>query len=119
MADIEFDDDGKASFLTKYHGTVTLSRANWENHICKKPERYYYHLNGEKVATTLIAPDLVRHHAYKTGQFFYYKKFPKWQILPGVEGPGLMMAVVVDEETQRISTVFPVLQPKGGKEYKP
>jgi hypothetical protein len=119
LPDIEFDDDGRVRLLTKHHGEVTLSKANWENHICGKPERYHYRLNGEKVATTLIAPDHVRRHASRSKQFVYYKSFPKWQIVPGVQGPSLMMAVVIDEETQRVATVFPVQKPKTGMEFKP
>lgn len=119
MPDIEFEDDGKVSLLTRYHGTVTLSQAKW-NVICGKPERYYYRLNGEKVATTLIAPDLVRYHASIAGQFFYYKRFPRWQIVAGVEGPvPMLMAAVINEETRRVCTVFPVMRPKDGKEYRP
>ena len=97
---------------------MALSKVKW-NLICSKPERYYYHLNGDNVATTLIAPDVVRHHTSSAAQFFYYKRFPKWQLAPGVEGPGMMMAVVIDTDTQRVCTVFPVHQPKSGKEYDP
>lgn len=121
MADIEFDDDGKVHFLTKHHGTVVLTRANWENHICGKPERWYYRLNGDKVATTLISPDVIRHHRSNGDQLFYYKSFPKWQLVEGVIGPALMMVmtVVIDTEFQRVCTAYPVQQPKPGKEYKP
>jgi len=118
LADIEFDDDEKARLLTKHHGEMTLSQAKWSV-ICGKPERYFYHLNGDKVATTLIAPDVVRHHTSNAAQFFYYKRFPKWQLMAGVEGPAMMMAVVIDTETQRVCTVFPVQQPKPGREYNP
>lgn len=75
--------------------------------------------NGDKVATTLIAPDVVRHHTSIRTQFLYYKKFPKWQLAAGVEGPAMMMAVVIDTEAQRVCTMFPVHQPKRGREYKP
>jgi len=118
LADIQFDDDGKVRFLTRYHGEVNLSQAKW-NAVCGKPERYYYRLNGDKIATTLMAPDAVRHHASVATQFFYYKRFPKWQLVAGVEGPALMMAVVIDTETQKVCTVFPVHGPKAGREYKP
>jgi len=62
-----------ARLLTRHHGEVTLSKAKWDT-ICGKPERYYYRFNGDKVATTLIAPDLVRHHASIGTQFLYYKR---------------------------------------------
>ena len=74
MADIVFGSDGKASFPTKWHGDVTLSRGKWEE-ICREPERHYYRHNGEKIATALINPDLVRHHEKKLSQLLYYKAF--------------------------------------------
>lgn len=119
MADINFDDDGKVRFLTRHHGEVTLSKTKWDL-ICSKAERYYYRLNGEKIATTLIGPDLVRWHDVIGRQLFYYKRFPKWQLVAGVDGPSPapIMAVVIDSETQRICTVFPVKQPKSGREYR-
>lgn len=123
MADIEFDDDGKVELLTRHHGKVVLSRSNWENHICGKPERSFYRLNGDKVATTLIGPDTVRCHSLIPTQYLYYKHFPKWQIVPGVEGPLPQevntMAVVIDQARQRVCTVYPVREPKPGKEYRP
>jgi hypothetical protein len=67
----------------------------------------------------LIAPELVRHHTSIGTQFIYYKRFPKWRLTEGVEGPAMMMAVVIDTETQKVCTVFPVRQPKDGREYKP
>ena len=64
MPEIEFTDAGKCVFLTKYHGIVTLSQAKWEI-ICGEPERRYYRFNGEKIATTLINPDIVRYHRHE------------------------------------------------------
>lgn len=119
MADIEFDDDGRARFLTRHHGEASLSQAKWSQ-ICARPERYHYRLNGDKVATALIAPDLVRCHDAIATQYLYYKRFPKWQIAAGIEGPNpLLMTVVIDEATKRVCTVYPVRRPKEGKEYKP
>ena len=74
VPDITFGTDGKCSFPTKYHGNVTLSKAKWDI-ICGAPERFYYTFNGEKVSTTLINPDKVRHHSKEANQFFYYKRF--------------------------------------------
>lgn len=121
MADIEFDGDGEVRLLTRHHGYVTLTRGNWETHICVKPERYYYRLNGEKVATTLIAPDTVRCHAQAEHQFIYYKHFRRWQVVAGVDASiaASTMAVVIDEVSRRGCTVYPVIQPKPGKEFRP
>jgi hypothetical protein len=41
VPDIVFGKDGKASFPTKYHGEVTLSKVKWEI-ICGQKERHYY-----------------------------------------------------------------------------
>ncbi len=121
MPDISFGPKGTASFPTKHHGDVTLSQAKW-NTICSQPERYYYRHNGEKVSTTLIAPDYVRHHKTISTQFLYYKKFESFMILPGVDGPlpCNYFVVVIDTATQRICTVYPTEKPRPGtKEYKP
>lgn len=121
MADIYFEDDGKARFLTRYHGEVTLSKKKWDE-ICEQPERRYYHLNGEKIATTLIAPDMVRHHASIETQFIYYKHFDKFMLGVGIEvpSPAKLMAVVIDTERGRVCTVYPTDKPKSGsKEYEP
>jgi len=119
LPDISFGSDGKVTFPTKYHGEVTLSKDKWET-ICNCPERYYYRLNGEKIPTTLVTPDHVRHHKDIETQFFYYKKFEKFTIVENVEGPApfRFMAVIIDTATQRICTVYPVDKPKSGKEYK-
>ena len=90
MPDIEFGDDGKCLFPTKYHGGVTLSKAKWEI-ICGEPERDYYRFNGEKIATTLINPDSVRHHRHEKNQFFYYKKFRRIFQIEGLKYRGLVV----------------------------
>ena len=121
MPDITFGEDGLAVFPTKYHGEVTLSRAKWDQ-ICSQPERFYYRYNGEKVSTTLVAPDYVRHHKYVQTQFLYYKKFESFQIAERIDGPMpcQFMAVVIDTATQRICTLYPTNKPKTGtKEYNP
>ena len=119
MADPYFEDDGRARLLTKYHGEVSLSEKKW-NEICAEPERSYYHLNGEKIATTLIAPDMVRHHASISTQLIYYKHFDKIMLAANVEVPSPVkyMAVVIDTSTGRVCTVYPTDKPKAGsKEY--
>jgi hypothetical protein len=121
VPDIEFRDDGKCVFPSKYHGELTLSKAKWDT-ICNEPERRYYRFNGEKVATTLINPDYVRCHRSEQNQFFYYKKFMRIYTDTGVEIPwpnGIYFAVVIDEITCRICTVYPVENPKPGKLFKP
>lgn len=121
MANIAFGTDGKADFPTKYHGYVTLSSTKWAI-ICGKPERSFYQFNGEKIATTLISPDQVRHHAKEPTQLFYYKRFTSLQLSAGVETPcpqGVWYAVIIDTATGRICTVYPVPTPKPGKAYVP
>lgn len=121
MPDITFSPNGKAVFATKYHGEVTLSEPKW-NVICSQSERSYYRYNGEKIGTTLINPDEVRHHSHEPDQFFYYKKFPKITVTNGVEyspKDGVYFAVIVDAATAKICTVYPVNKPKSGKAYKP
>lgn len=119
MADITFGSNGLALFSTKYHGEVTLSKWKWDQ-ICKEPERFYYKYNWEKVPTTLVAPDYVRHHKIISTQFMYYKKFDTFMVTDKVEGPlpCKFMAVVVDTATQCVCTVYPTDRPKLGKEYK-
>jgi len=121
LADLSFRPDGKAVFPTKYHGEVTLSRNKWDE-ICGQPERFFYRHNGEKVPTTLVVPDSVRHHGKIASQFIYYKRFDTFKIGEGIEGPMSckFMAVVIDTATQRICTVYPTDKPKvGSREYKP
>lgn len=121
MGDISFRSDGEVIFPTKHHGEVTLSRRKWDE-ICKEPERFFYRYNGEKIATTLVAPDFVIKHGRIESQFIYYKRFDKFKILEGVESsmPCKFMAVVIDAATQRVCTVYPTDRVKTGtREYKP
>lgn len=120
MSDIAFDATGIASFPTKHHGDVTLSKRKW-NEICAEPERDYYRHNGEKVSTTLITPDRVRHHKCVASQFIYYKQFDSFQITEGVDVQWAVpfMAVVIDQATGRICTLYPTDKLKPGVEYKP
>jgi len=121
VPEITFGKDGKAVFPTKYHGNVTLSKGKWEI-ICAEPERSYYKFNGEKIATTLINPDSVRHHRFAPTQYFYYKRFLRMSLSETVETGlffGVYFAVIIDENTARICTVYPVHTPKAGKEFKP
>jgi hypothetical protein len=121
LGDITFNANGRVIFPTKYHGDVAFSKGKWDA-ICSKPERYYYRHNGEKVATTLITPDFVRHHKDIPTQFFYYKRFETFKIAETIEGPMAckLMAVVIDTATQRLCTVYPTDKPKtGSRQYKP
>lgn len=121
MPDISFGPSGKITFPTKYHGEVTLSKAKWDQ-ICAQPERYYYRHNGDKIPTTLIAPDHCRYHKSIGSQYIYYKKFESFKLAERIEGPlpCKYFAVVIDTATQRICTVYPTDKPKPGtKEYKP
>lgn len=119
MPDIVFN-NGSVTFPTKYHGNVTLSENKWGD-ICCKPERSYYRHNGEKVATTLVAPDYVRYHKHEKNQFLYYKRFDSFKLAEGVlvSFRAKFMSVVIDISSQRICTIYPVEQPKLGKEYRP
>ena len=120
MLDIVFGKDGKAIFPTKYHGEVTLSKTKWDI-ICAEPERAYYRFNGEKIATTLINPDSVRHHQHQPNQFFYYKKFLSINLDATVEMRrfwGVYFAVIIDADAGRVCTVYPVERPKPGKAFK-
>ncbi len=120
MADISFDPNGRVIFPTKYHGDVTLSNKKWDE-ICSEPERFFYRHNGEKVPTTLIAPDVVMHHKHITTQFIYYKRFETFKVTDKAEGslPCKLMAVIIDTSTQRVCTVYPTNRPKPeSKEYR-
>ena len=86
MADLSFDSKGLAVFTAKYHGEVTLSKKKWVI-VCSQPERRYYKYNGEKIPTTLINPDYVRHHKLNPSQFLYYKKFERYRVTETVEVP--------------------------------
>ena len=120
MPGLQFGREGKIVFPTKYHGAVSLSQVKW-NTICSQPERRYYGFNGEKIATTLINPDLVRHHQKEKNQFFYYKKFSTIKLDDSIEvSPvgGVYFAVIIDDSTRRVCTVYPVVKPKVGKQFK-
>jgi len=122
MPDITFDPSGHATFPTKYHGEVVLSKGKWAK-ICQEPERWYYHNNGDKISTTLINPDYVRYHSTYPNQFFYYKAFPSITLKEGVEAStGTTIppyfAVIIDNSTKKICTVYPTEKPKLGKEFR-
>lgn len=117
MPDLNFDKNGRAQFPTKYHGSVSISKAKWDE-ICQEPERYFYRENGEKIATTLINPEYVRHSGSHPGQFLYYKKFDVLRV--GGKDIGSRVpywAVVIDESTKKVCTSYPLPKPKKGKEY--
>jgi hypothetical protein len=121
VPDIIFGNDGKAIFPTKHHGNVTLSKAKWDI-ICQCAERRLYRFNGEKVATTLINPDQIRHHKYEKNQLFYYKRFMSITLdnMVAIDlNAGVYFAVVIDTGTGRICTVYPVEQPKTGRLFVP
>lgn len=120
MADISFGSKGRVQFPTKYHGEVSLSERKWSL-ICSQPERRYYKYNGDKIPTTLINPDLVRHHKVFRRQFLYYKKFDRYKITETSEIPlrSGFCCVIIDASTKRICTVFPTRKIKKGREFKP
>lgn len=119
-SDISFGSDGLAKFPTKYHGDMTLSKGKWTT-ICSQPERAYYKFNGDKIPTTLINPDEIRHHQHIASQLIYYKGFATWKIKEGAEAPvpnfAQYFAVVVDTATGRVCTVYPTKKIKNGKKY--
>ena len=122
MPNISFDASGFARFATRYHGEVTLSKAKWEK-ICSEPERTYYGSNGDKIGTTLVNPDIVRHSNHYPNQFHYYKKFGSMKLNAAVEVttgrfPFPYFCVIVDDTTKRVCTSYPVQSPKPGKEFK-
>ncbi len=119
MSDISFESSGTAIFPTKWHGEVALSKGKWDR-ICDQPERAYYRLNGEKIATTLMVPDHVRKHSREPHQFLYYKKFQTCRITEAVEAevPFPYWTVIINAGTKKICTIYPVDQPKIGKEYR-
>ena len=119
---IEAGIDDSIVFPTKYHGDVTLSKYKWAE-ICAEPERWYYRNNGEKVSTTLVNPDYVRHHKHIDSQFIYYKSFSSFEIVKGIEMETGMtfpryFAVIVDSSTSRVCTVYPISKPKKGQGFK-
>lgn len=118
MADIIFGAGGIARFPTKYHGEVTLSEMKW-GIICSQPERRYYKHNGEKIPTTLINPDYVRHHKSNPHQVLYYKQFDRYRITETAEIPlrSGFCCVILDTSTARVCTVMPTRKLKKGKEF--
>jgi hypothetical protein len=122
MEDLKFDSKGHAQLPTKYHGDVSFSQVKW-NIICSQSERWWYKFNGEKIPTTLIAPDMVRYHSAYPNQFIYYKKFSTYRFNENVTVPApkkaSFFAVVIDVETKKVCTSYPLKAPKQGKEYKP
>ena len=79
MPDISFGKNNRADFPTKHHGQVSISKKKWDE-TCQEPERFYYKENAEKVATTLVNPDYVRHSHNHTNQLIYYKNFESIKI---------------------------------------
>ncbi len=120
MPDLTFEKDGIIRLHSKYNGGVTFSKWKWDD-ICSRPERYYYRHNGEKIPTTLINPDFVRHHKTEPNQLIYYKSFETYQITDGVESslPHVKyLAVIIDKATKKVCTTYPTPKMKPGKEYK-
>ncbi len=119
MADIIFDSHRKVIFPTKYHGDVSLSEKKWSI-ICLQPERRYYKYNGDKIPTTLINPDYVRHHKSNPNQFLYYKAFDCYKITETAEIPlkSGFCCVIIDMSTARVCTVMPTRKIKKGVEFK-
>ncbi len=121
MDKLTFGSNGLVHLPTKYNGEVTLSKHKWET-ICCQPERTWYKFNCEKVATTLVAPDEVRHHTREPNQLFYYKQFSQYRFDERITVPAAKhfcyFAVVIDTSTGKVCTVFPLDRPKKGKEYK-
>lgn len=123
MNDFSFDSEGYVKLPTKYHGEVVLSRWKWDL-ICAKPERRWYRFNTEKIPTTLIAPDRVRLHHLYDGQVIYYKRFGQYKLDEKTEIPAVLInkfkffAVIVDTKTKKVCTIYPVREPKKGKEFK-
>ncbi len=118
MPNFPFNNTNKIDLRTKHHGTVSLSKAKWEE-ICSEPERFYYRDNAEKVSTTLINPDYVRNsHNYAT-QVIYYKRFETFKIgNKEINSIVKFWAVIIDPTTKRVCTIYPTPKPKSGKEYK-
>lgn len=122
MPDIVFDAQGFLIIRTELHGEVRFSKEKWDK-ICGEPERWYYRFNGEKVGTTLVNPDLVRQHQHISSQYLYYKAYSTFVLAPNVTvntGRNFppYFAVVIDTNTGRVCTVYPVPKPKPGKVVK-
>ena len=118
MPDLNFGKNNRAHFPTQYHGEISISKDKWDE-ICQEPERFYYKENGEKLATTLINPEIVRHSKHGDDKFIYYKKFETIKIGNREVSTRIQYwAVAIDSETKRICTVYPTSKPRMGKEYK-
>lgn len=118
MPDFVFNDRDRVELATKHHGLISLSKVKWEE-ICQEPERFFYRDNAEKVSTTLVNPDYIRHSLKYKDQVIYYKEFDTLK-LGDKEINSLVKfwAVVVDCITCRVCTIYPTPKPKKGKEYK-
>ena len=118
MPDLNFAEDCRANFPTQYHGQVSISKIKWDE-ICQEPERFYYRENAEKIATALINPDYIRHHRLYPNQVIYYKKFETFTLgNKEIDSRLKYWAIIIDTNTCRICTIYPVAKPKLGKEYK-
>ena len=121
MPDISFGPDGRAVFPTKYHGDFILSKKVWDEK-CAYPERSYFRHNGEKVGTTLINPDYVHISSTRPNQLKYYKAFDKFMLSDKITLPttkhNKMWAVIIDENTRFVCTIYPTEKPRSGKEYE-
>ncbi|MBU0614123.1 hypothetical protein KJ766_02465 [Patescibacteria group bacterium] len=118
MPDLTFNKRKRAVFPTKHHGNVSISQIKWEE-VCLEPERKYFKENAEKIATTLINPDVVRYSRKYEDQFIYYKRFETIKIGDReIDLKVKFWAVVIDKQTGRICTVYPTQKPKAGHEYK-
>ena len=118
MPDLNFGTDKRAHFPTKYHGNVSLSKEKWDE-VCQETERFYYKNNAEKIPTTLINPETVRHSKHGGNKFIYYKRFETIMIgNKEVEAKIKYWAVVIDSDTKRVCTVYPTPKPRIGMEFK-
>lgn len=121
MSGLNFDNKDFIQLPTKHHGDVTLSKRKWDI-ICSQPERQWYKFNSEKVATTLVTPDHVRHHSKESHQIFYYKEFESYKLNEYTTVPmrkRTFFAVIIDTNSGKVCTVYPVSNPKKGKEFDP
>ena len=120
MGSLLFDKEGFAKLPTKHHGDITLSKWKWDE-ICREPERTWYRFNEEKIATTLIVPDEVKHNSKYAGQIIYYKAFDSYKIFENVEVPAQQQfryfCIVIDPEREKVCTVMPRDKPKKGQEF--
>jgi hypothetical protein len=120
MSDIVFGPNDIIKFPTRYHGEVTLSKWKWDL-ICAQPERIYYRYNGEKVPTTLMIPDYVRHHPEEPNQFLYYKQFDHYKVdqITEISLKTGFCCVIIDVSKARVCTIYPRRSLKIGKDFRP